>query len=66
MTAKHKAEQLYNICLEKFGHTDASCIDIAKLLVDEIINTNPCELDFAQFIPSFDYWEEVKEELNKI
>ena len=68
MTAKEKAEELFDKMSFEVCRTDAKIC--ALKAVDEIIceclNWSGGSMDNGWDIKRFDYWEEVKQEINKL
>jgi hypothetical protein len=74
MTAKEKAIELitrFQHPLSKESDTDCLHIEVAKefalIAVDEIINTGPLKMiDWGEIISDKPYWQEVKQEIEKL
>lgn len=71
MTAKEKALELFNDMLQYQTENDSddnSAKFSALICVDEILKTEDYLTDFQNIndIPPFDWWKEVKQELNKL
>ena len=71
MTPKEKAEELagkyWDLNYSWDGVTkDAWATEGALIAVDEIIKTYPYEWDGEDMNSTIDYWEEVKQELEKL
>ena len=79
MTPKEKAEELvFQFKIEIHNHVPSlqsrifeSCVlksakQCALITVDEIIKTNPYEWDGEDMNSTIDYWEEVKQEIEKL
>lgn len=76
--AKRKADELYAKFLEITANDSVDNptlvmkrpINMALLCVEEIIDTNPIEVrclrDYEETISLMPFWQEVKEELNKM
>jgi|LakMenE18May11ns_1017448.scaffolds.fasta_scaffold9012211_1 hypothetical protein len=69
MTPKEKAEELF----EKFNNPDTkhypyvhNAQQCALIAVDEIIKANPYEVSKTDMDSTIDYWQEVKQELEKL
>ena len=69
MTPKEKAEELF----EKFNNPDTkhypyvhNAQQCALVAVDEIIKANPYEVSKTDMDSTIDYWQEVKQELEKL
>jgi hypothetical protein len=67
MTAKEKAKEL----VDKFRIGDRNMKSKAKqcalICIDEILQTIPKEvMSYKPFMMNTDYWQEVKEEINKL
>jgi len=64
MTPKEKAEDLYNRMLPKSGVVFKSqAKQCALVAVDEILNVT---VGLTDFTDDFDYWQEVKQEIEKL
>jgi hypothetical protein len=69
MTPKFKAQELA-MKFDKYGETD-NAKQCALIAVDEILNSNPCCEDSDrggnfQWASNEYYWQEVKQEINKL
>ena len=69
ITPKEKAEELF----EKFNNPDTkhypyvhNAQQCALIAVDEIIKANPYEVSKTDMDSTIDYWQEVKQELEKL
>jgi hypothetical protein len=69
MTPKEKAEELF----DKFNNPDIkhypyihNAQQCALIAVDEIIKANPYEVSKTDMDSTIDYWQEVKQELEKL
>tara|TARA_R110000803_G_scaffold90987_1_gene158385 strand:- start:28 stop:228 length:201 start_codon:yes stop_codon:yes gene_type:complete len=66
MTPKEKALELYNKFWDAYQH-DPVAHECALICVDEILETIPEEvMSYKPFMMNTDYWEEVKQEINKL
>jgi hypothetical protein len=64
MTPKEKAEDLYNRMLPKSGVVFKSqAKQCALVAIDEILNVT---VGLTDFTDDFDYWQEVKQEIEKL
>jgi len=65
MTPKEKAQELYHTFYNKIYMYGAPAVRLAIICVDEIIKANPTNWDDGpeSQIP---YWQQVKEELQKL
>ena len=68
MTPKEKAQELF----DKFNNPDTThypyvhnAQQCALIAVDEIIKANPYELNKTDMDSTIDYWQEVKQEIEK-
>ena len=74
MTPKEKAEDLINKMLgleiediTKFDYIDHEAAKhFALIAVDEIIKANPYEVSKTDMDSTIDYWQEVKQEIEKL
>ena len=75
MTAKEKAQELFLKYYNRIEHTLSIEYvgydwDIAKtctlIAVDEIIKSNPFEVSKTDMDSTIDYWQEVKQEIEKL
>ena len=69
MTAKEKAEELFDKYWIFFVHSDATHIhsltkQCALIAVDEILDS--LDYDYMLFKQQSDYWNEVKQEIEKL
>ncbi len=65
MTPKEKAEGLYRTYID-YTHGHFNCKQCVRIAVDEIIKTNPYEWDGEDMNSTIDYWEKVKQEIEKL
>lgn len=70
LTSREKASELYNKCLlyinssDKIGAKACACICVDE--IDRlIVQSTPKDDPYAN-LPSLEYWQEVKEEIQKI
>ena len=76
MTPKEKAEKLFNkfIIIDDLSDSTGNSLyfnahakQCALIAVDEIINTGPLKMiDWGEIISDKPYWQEVKQELEKL
>ena len=69
MTPKEKAQELF----DKFNNPDTThypyvhnAQQCASIAVDEIIKANPYEVSKTDMDSTIDYWQEVKQEIQKL
>ena len=65
MTPKEKAKHLY----DKFCNMESWCDDAkecALVAVDEIIKSNPLNPIYTSTMTQIEYWEQVKQEIEKL
>ena len=69
MTPKEKAQELF----DKFNNPDTThypyvhnAQQCALIAVDEIIKANPYEINKTDMDSTIDYWQEVKQEIEKL
>jgi len=62
MTPEEKARKLFNLYLN-VGMGDGWAKECALIAVDEIINVT---VGLTDFTDDFDYWKEVKQEIEKL
>ena len=67
MTAKEKAIELVNKFLQIYDGRVPQAKQCALICVDEILQTIPNEvMSYKPFMMNTDYWQEVKQEINKL
>jgi len=80
MTPKEKAKEIYNTMLNVNSHdiiigtlweveyemSESSAKQCALICVDEIINTYPTPWSSLDIDPQKEYWQEVKQEIEKL
>jgi len=67
MIAKDKAKQLVNRFLQIYDGRVPQAKQCALICVDEILENIPNEvMSYKPFMMNNDYWQEVKQEINKL
>ncbi len=67
MTLKEKSIELVNKFLQIYDGRVPQAKQCALICVDEILQTIPNEvMSYKPFMMNTDYWQEVKQEINKI
>ena len=67
MTPKEKAKELVNKFLQIYDGRVPQAKQCALICVDEILQTIPNEvMSYKPFMMNTDYWQEVKEDINKL
>ena len=67
MTPKEKSIELVNKFLQIYDGRVPQAKQCALICVDEILQTIPNEvMSYKPFMMNTDYWQEVKQEINKI
>ena len=66
MTHKEKAKELVNKFLQIYDGRVPQAKQCSLICVDEILQTIPNEvMSYEPFMMNTDYWQEVKQEINK-
>ena len=66
MTPKEKAEEMYRTYID-YTHGHFNCKQCVRIAVDEIILANPHSNTFINVeYSTMEYWQEVKQEIEKL
>ena len=67
MTPKEKAMEIFNkMCNSVDELLPLDVKECALIAVDEIIKSTPCKFDGYYYEQNFKYWQEVKQEIEKL